>query len=657
MRAWDLKLLPATLFGVTLALEIATVPLSWGLESRSDTLLYAVYSVTLAGAGALVASRHPENAIGWLFCGFGALNALTADFAQAWGLRAAQQGWPWGPGAEWVSLASWLPGGVGLILTFLLFPDGHLPTPRWRPVLWAGALGFALALPGWSLSSDRSDAFAGGRNPLATDAIPTGALLAVGMTLFIGALVASIVALTVRFRRSHGVERRQLALFTYAAALAGVILPLAFALWSVTPVVHLMAALSLTALPIAATIAILRYRLYDVDIVISRTLVYGTLSVLLGGAFAATTVLLGASLGRGSAWATAGATLLVAVAFRPLRSTVQDAVDRRFNRARYDARHRMAAFLERLRAGEAAPEEVESVLRNVLSDPALELLFYLPESELYVDAGGAPVAELPSDGREAVPVERDGQPLAMVFHDPRGQEHPALLREVVEGGGLAIEIARLRVELRRQLSEVEASRARIVDAANAERRRIERDLHDGAQQRLVSIGLALRHAQHELSTASAEAARDTLDGAVAEVAVAIDELRELSRGLPPSQLDAGLAPALRELAARAPVPVLVTAPDERFDRGVEAAAYFIACEGLTNAVKHAHATRIALQAGREAGRLVVRVTDDGVGGATPGQGSGLRGLTDRVAAHGGSLRIESDRGGGTALIAELPCAS
>jgi signal transduction histidine kinase len=658
MRAWDLKLLPATLFGVTLALEIATVPLSWGLESRSDTLLYAVYSVTLAGAGALVASRHPENAIGWLFCGFGALNALTADFAQAWGLRAAQQGWPWGPGAEWVSLASWLPGGVGLILTFLLFPDGHLPTPRWRPVLWAGALGFALALPGWSLSPDnRSDAFAGGRNPLATDAIPTGALLAVGMTLFIGALVASIVALIVRFRRSRGVERRQLALFTYAAALAGVILPLAFALWYVTPVVHVMAALSLTALPIAATIAILRYRLYDVDLVISRTLVYGTLSVLLGGAFAATTVLLGASLGRGSAWATAGATLLVAVAFRPLRSTVQDAVDRRFNRARYDARHRMAAFLERLRAGEAAPEEVESVLRNVLSDPALELLFYLPESELYVDAGGAPVAELPSDGREAVPVERDGQPLAMVFHDPRGQEHPALLREVVEGGGLAIEIARLRVELRRQLSEVEASRARIVDAANAERRRIERDLHDGAQQRLVSIGLALRHAQHELSTASAEHTRETLDGAVAEVAVAIDELRELSRGLPPSQLDAGLAPALRELAARAPVPVLVTAPDERFDRGVEAAAYFIACEGLTNAVKHAHATRIALQAGREDGRLVVRVTDDGVGGATPGQGSGLRGLTDRVAAHGGSLRIESDRGGGTALIAELPCAS
>jgi signal transduction histidine kinase len=314
-------------------------------------------------------------------------------------------------------------------------------------------------------------------------------------------------------------------------------------------------------------------------------------------------------------------------------------------------------FQRGLRASEAAPEEVEGVLRAVLSDPTLELLFYLPESELYVNAQGTPVAACANHGRETVSVEGDGQPLAMVLHEPRSQEHPSLLREVVGAGGLAIEIARLRVELRRQLSEVEASRSRIVSAANAERRRIERDLHDGAQQRLVSIGLALRHAQHELFTTSPDRAWATLDDAVAEVAVAIDELRELSRGLPPSQLDGGLAPALRELAARAPLPVDVMAPDERFGRSVEAAAYFIACEGLTNAVKHAHATRIVVQAGREDGRLVVRVTDDGVGGAAPGQGTGLRGLTDRVAAHGGSLRIESDRGQGTALIAELPCAS
>jgi signal transduction histidine kinase len=196
-----------------------------------------------------------------------------------------------------------------------------------------------------------------------------------------------------------------------------------------------------------------------------------------------------------------------------------------------------------------------------------------------------------------------------------------------------------------------------VAAGNEERRRIERDLHDGAQQRLVSIGLALRHAQHELGTSSPQRASQTLDGALAEVALAIDELRELAHGLPPAQLDAGLAPVYHQLARRAPVPVQVDVSRERFDRGLEAAAYFIACEGLTNAVKHANATRIVLSAGRENGNLVVSVTDDGAGGAAPIPGSGLSGLSDRVAAYGGALRIESDTGAGTRLTAELPCGS
>ena len=171
----------------------------------------------------------------------------------------------------------------------------------------------------------------------------------------------------------------------------------------------------------------------------------------------------------------------------------------------------------------------------------------------------------------------------------------------------------------------------------------------------MSIGLALRHAQHELGTSEPGSASETLDGAGAEVAVAIDELRELARGLPPAQLDEGLAPAFRELARRAPLPVRVDACSERFDRGVEAAAYFIGCEGLTNAVKHAEATTISLTAARMNGRLVISVADDGIGGATPAEGSGLRGLSDRVAALGGTLRIDSDRWKGTTLVAELPC--
>ncbi|MEV0802422.1 histidine kinase [Kribbella sp. NPDC050281] len=365
-------------------------------------------------------------------------------------------------------------------------------------------------------------------------------------------------------------------------------------------------------------------------------------------------VALGTLLGRGSAWATATATVVCAILFRPLRGRLQDLVDRRFNRSRYDALHRMADFLDAVRAGRRAPEEVRTVLREILADPGLDLFVFLPESRRYVDLDGADRDV--EDGRARIILERGDQRIGVVLHDSPAGLGPELLRRVVEDSGLAVEIARLRAELRLQLTEVKASRARIVAAGHAERRRIERDLHDGAQQRLVSIGLALRHAQHQLGS-SPEAAGSTLDGAVAEVSVAIDELRELARGLPPTQLDAGLGPACHDLARRAPLPVIVEVPAERLDAGVEAAAYFICCEGLTNAVKHAEATRVALRACRDGDHLVVTVDDDGRGGAAARDGTGLTGLADRVAALGGTFRIQSRSGAGTTLVAELPCGS
>ena len=656
MRGWRLRPLAATLLALTLAVELAAVALSWGLESRYDTILYAVYAVTLAGAGALVASRQPRNPIGWLFLVFALVGAVMADAAQGWALQAAERGWRGGDAAELLASAGRQPSGLCWILTFLLIPDGRLPGRRWRIVVWTGVAGTVLTMVGWSLDEDLYD-FPSGHNPFAVAGLPTGALFAVGVSLMIAALLAAAASLVVCFRRARGVERQQLKWFALAAGFAAVVLPVSFALWYVTSLAPVLIAVALTALPIGACVAILRYRLYEIDLVINRTLVYGAVTVVLAAAFAATAVLLGTALGRGSAWATAGATLVVAIVFRPLRTRVQDSVDRRFNRARYDAVHRMTTFLEELRDGRAAPEEVEGVLRELMADPRLELLFRPHQSEHYVDARGIPAQVLASDTRQQIPIERGGQPLGIVLLDPPSPEQRDLLRGVVEAGGLAIEIARLRVELRRQLAEVEASRARIVAAGNDERRRIERDLHDGAQQRLVSIGLTLRHAQHELGSASPERAGQTLEGAVAEVAVAIDELRELARGLPPSQLDGGLAPAFHELARRATVPVKVDAPRERFGREVEAAAYFIGCEGLTNAVKHAHASKILLSAGRRDRQLVVSIADDGVGGAIVGQGSGLRGLSDRIAALGGTLRIESAPGTGTTLTAELPCAS
>ena len=629
-------------------------------------LSFLILALTFASVGAIVARRVPENWIGWIFLLTGlatSVQLLSWQYADV-GLRATHR-LPGAPGAAVFNTVIGEATAGLLGLSLLLFPDGRLPSRRWRPALASLLVGMALlVLAGTLRPGSYAEPFAQVSNPFglagargAMDAVDLAGWLFVWAGIGLGA-----AAMIVRLRRARGLEREQLKLVLAVGSVAATAAALVMATWLIWPAGDLQARIAVlgvcfASVPLAAGVAILRYRLYEIELVVNRTLVYAAVTVISAAVFAATVVVLGTALGRGSGWATAAATLVVALAFRPLRSRVQGAVDRRFNRARYDAMHRMTTFLEALREGRAAPEEVESVLRELVSDPRLELLFFLPESELYVDARGMAVSDLTDDLREQIPVERGGQPLGMVLHDPASEEDPTLLRRVVEAGGLAVEIARLRVALRRQLAEVEASRARIVTAANEERRRLERDLHDGAQQRLVSIGLALRHAQHELGTSSPQRASHTLNGALAEVAVAIDELRELAHGLPPAQLDAGLGPAFRELARRTPVPVEVKTPGERFDRGLEAAAYFIACEGLTNAVKHANATRIVLSAGRENEKLVVSVADDGVGGAAPVPGSGLSGLSDRVAAHGGTLRIESDQDAGTRLTAELPCGS
>jgi signal transduction histidine kinase len=499
MRRLQLRRWPAVSLAATLAFEVVAVALSWGLEPAWDTVLYAFYTVTLAGAGALIVSRHPGHPIGWLFIADATFTALAADLAQGWGLRAAEQGWPAGPFAEWVALWSWIATGPAGVLTFLLFPDGHLTRRGWAAVAWANIIGVALFVPGWALSPDIGDLFIGGANPYAVDSALTGLLLAVGMPLFLGSVVVAIVPLVQRLRRATGVERLQLRWFAFASMCAAVILPVVALLWSVAPVLRPLTALSLTAMPVCAAIGILRYRLYDIDVVISRTLAYGALTVLLAGTYAVTVVALGAAVGRGSAWSTAGATLAVAAVFGPLRHRVQAAVDRRFDRARFDAIQRMAAFLDELRSGRAVPEDVERVLRDALGVEDLHLRLFLPDSDLAVDLTGAPVADDPDDGRRRWRIRHAGTTLGTVVARADLAERGTMVPQVLDAAALAVEIARLRVGLRRQLEEVEASRARIVAAGDEERRRIERDLHDGAQQRLVSIGLALRHAQHALA--------------------------------------------------------------------------------------------------------------------------------------------------------------
>jgi signal transduction histidine kinase len=251
-------------------------------------------------------------------------------------------------------------------------------------------------------------------------------------------------------------------------------------------------------------------------------------------------------------------------------------------------------------------------------------------------------------------VERDNRPLAALVHDPALD--PALVRATGAAAGMAIENERLHAEVRAQLDEVRSSRARLVQAGDDERRRLERDLHDGAQQRLLTLAIALRRADRQLACGEPAELAGTLAGASRELRAAIDELRELARGIHPTVLtEAGLGPALRSLGERAGVPVLVEAIDQRFPPTVEATAFFVASEALANTTKYAKASSAELCARCQDGILTVEISDDGVGGADPDVGSGLRGLQDRVAAAGGRLTVTSPLGAGTVVRADLPC--
>ena len=305
------------------------------------------------------------------------------------------------------------------------------------------------------------------------------------------------------------------------------------------------------------------------------------------------------------------------------------------------------------------PGSVRDALARTLGDPSLELALWLPERSSYVDSRGRPF-ELPlHDSDRALTVLGSPEaPVAALVHDPVLLERRGLLEAAGAAARLALENERLQAELRAQLAELRASRTRIVQAGDEERRRLERNLHDGAQQRLLSLGLALQLARGELG-AEANGASELLGEAEEELRAALDELRELARGIHPAILtDQGLAAALRSLAERCPVPVAISAlPDDRLDESIEAAAYFLVSESLANCVKHAHASNVRISVLRRDGTAVVDIEDDGVGGADAGCGSGLRGLSDRVQALDGTLRIESPPGGGTQIHAEIPCES
>jgi signal transduction histidine kinase len=645
--------LAGTCFGLTVVAEVSAVVLSWGLRPAYDMVLFAVYEITLVGIGALVATRQPHHPVGWILA-VGGMVFASGDVGPAWGLRAADRGWPGGAYGEWLGITVWAPSVLMFVLAFLLTPRGRPPGRRWWLVAWAGAVAVVLLVSGWSLDSARDPEFVAGRNPLVAPWLPHDDLVAVGSVLLGSSLAGAVASLVVRYRGADRIERQQLKWVVFAAMIMVALLPPTIAWWSASQLVRGLAPISLTAIALALAAAVLRYRLFEVDLVINRTLVYAIVSLLLALTYGATAVTIGSLLGGSSSWTAAGATLAAAVLFRPIRRAVQDVVDRRFDRDRYSARARVVGFLDEVRAGTDHPERIEDVLREVLKDPSLDLLLRLPATGEYSDVRGRPTRPDPS--RPSVWIHRHGRPDAVVHYDD-GAADPmkeAEIRDVLEAGLLAIEIARAHVELNRQLDEVERSRARIASAADDERRRIQRDLHDGAQQRLVTVGISLRSLETRLRADDRSAEADRLDGAVAELAATIEELRDLAQSLPPAQLDGGIGAAFTELAQRAPLPVTVDVRVDRLDRATEATAYFVGCEGLTNVIKHAAASTASLTAVRCNESLVVSVTDDGRGGVVARPGSGLAGLADRVEATAGQLVIESTSAG-TTLTAVLPC--
>ena len=300
---------------------------------------------------------------------------------------------------------------------------------------------------------------------------------------------------------------------------------------------------------------------------------------------------------------------------------------------------------------------LRDALADALGDRSLQLAYWLPERGEWVDAAGAAVA-LPTQesGRMCTPVEHDGKPVAMLIHDPSVAEERERVRAVGGAAALALENERLEAELRAHVQELRESRVRIVESADAARRRIERDLHDGAQQQLVGLAIALRTARRRLDRDPGEAA-EMLDSAADHLDTAIRELRELARGIHPAVLtDRGLAAALEALAQRVPLPVEIAAtPAGRLPEPVEAAVYFVSAEAITNVARYARATHARVSVTHEGDRVVAEIADDGVGGADPTAGSGLRGLTDRVAALDGRLDVSSPPGRGTTVRALIPC--
>ncbi len=484
-------------------------------------------------------------------------------------------------------------------------------------------------------------------NPLALPALQPGLdYVKSSLVLVLGVgLICAAVSLVLRFRRAHGDERRRLLWLVFAVVPLPLFVVLAFvaAFTQHDDVTVVASSGFITLVPIAAGLSVLRYRLYDVERIVAATVTWVLLTTIVVGTYAFVVWMGARAVPSGpvspALAATVGAVAAAGLAF-PLRHALQDQVDRRFNRRAYDARRVVGAAL----ASEGAGIDVEAVLRDALADPAL-IVAYPGAEGAWVSSDG-----IPTTPAVHVDIERHDRVVARVGFDP-DRTDAATVRGAATLAAAELDNTRLRAELARQVGEIAASRERLATAQRTERRKIERDLHDGAQQRLLALALELQSAQLNGDPGRMEQA--LTDGAESARA-AVRELRALANGLHPAALeDGGLSAAVDDMARLSPVPVRVSVEAGRLDRSLEFTAWSVIGEAVVNAQKHAGASSIRVDVSRRNGHLRLQVSDDGRGGANP-DGPGLRGLRDRVETARGRLSVRSAVGG-TTIEADLPC--
>jgi signal transduction histidine kinase len=643
-----------------------------------------VVALVYAGVGAAIVARRPHNALGRLFVVDGLLLAVVV-FTGVYGYHAivAEPGsLPAGRWAAWITDALYVPlFACFAVLLFLLFPDGRLRTRAERRLALLTAAGVVVGLVGTAIEPAL---YGYGLPTPARSAVPEDAfeaVAAVAAALVVSALVGAVILLVRRLRRAVGVEREQLRILVWASFVGMLLFVPAFFLPGVFPTfAYLIGGLGILLIPASVGVAILRHGLLDIDLVIRRTVVVGLLGAFITLVYVGVVVGVGAAVGnRTSPVLSAGAAAVVALAFQPVRRGARRVADRLVYGERATPYEVLSTLAARMGETYAADDLLPRIAR-ILAEGTGAL-----GTSVWLHVGGEvrPAAVWPPDRERADPipvvdatlprlpheravaVEHHGELLGALAidkppDDPLTATEERLLDDVAAQSALALRNVRLTEELREKVEELRRSRQRLVKAQDDERRKLERNIHDGAQQRLVALAVKTRMVDQLLDRDTARA-HEMLGSLQAETQETLEELRDLARGIyPPLLAEQGLASAVVAQARKAPVEVHVEADGiPRFPREVESTVYFCVLESLQNAAKHAGGSPVAVSLLASDGELRFEVRDDGPGfdPATTRRGAGLQNMADRLDAVGGSFELTSAPGRGTVLVGRIPVAA